>query len=398
MKIAIIADAKENAGGGYHVAESAATFFNKLKLNNFEFDIICTYKNTFDNLKKIVDEKNLVLFNKENIFNKVNLFIFKINFIKFIFDKFSILNCFEKFLINKKYDLVYFVTPSSMAIYCKNINFIYSIWEFAYKKFPFFPEYKKNYVELREMLHKFVCDNAFKIIFFGNREVEDFKKFYYLDKNRFEKFAYAPAISLIKNFTDEKSYVDNFISNNEYLFYPAQFWPHKNHIYIVESLNLFNKKNSKKIKVVFTGGNMGNLKVIKKRIRELNLENYIEIFSYLKNEEVVKLYKNCLGVLFPSFVGAESYPLFESFFFKKPILYNQEIVDEIYNDSILKLNINDFSSFEKNVNILRNNKEQIETSTNNGSLIYKEMFDEEKIKFKLSRIFNEYFDYKKMWS
>ena len=52
MKIAIIADAKENAGGGYHVAESAATFFNKLKLNNFEFDVICTYKNTFDNLKK----------------------------------------------------------------------------------------------------------------------------------------------------------------------------------------------------------------------------------------------------------------------------------------------------------------------------------------------------------
>ena len=143
---------------------------------------------------------------------------------------------------------------------------------------------------------------------------------------------------------------------------------------------------------------MGNLKVIKKRIKELNLENYIEIFSYLKNEEIVKLYKNCLGVLFPSFVGAESYPLFESFFFKKPILYNQEIVDEIYNNSILKLDINDLSSFETNVNILRNNKEQIETSTNNGSLIYKEMFDEEKIKFKLSRIFNEYFDYKKMWS
>ena len=61
---------------------------------------------------------------------------------------------------------------------------------------------------------------------------------------------------------------------------------------------------------------MGNLKVIKKKIKELNLENYIEIFSYLKNEEIVKLYKNCLGVLFPSFVGAESYPLFRSFFFK----------------------------------------------------------------------------------
>ena len=73
-------------------------------------------------------------------------------------------------------------------------------------------------------------------------------------------------------------------------------------------------------------------------------------------------------------------------------------MDEIYNNSILKLDINDLSSFETNVNILRNNKEQIETSTNNGSLIYKEMFDEEKIKFKLSRIFNEYFDYKKMWS
>ena len=73
-------------------------------------------------------------------------------------------------------------------------------------------------------------------------------------------------------------------------------------------------------------------------------------------------------------------------------------MDEIYNNSILKLDINDLSSFETNINILRNDKEQIETSVNNGSLIYKEMFDEEKIKFKLSRIFKEYSDYKKMWS
>ena len=57
MKIAIIADAKENAGGGYHVAESAAAFFDKLKLNDFKFDIICTYKNTFNNLKKKLMKK-----------------------------------------------------------------------------------------------------------------------------------------------------------------------------------------------------------------------------------------------------------------------------------------------------------------------------------------------------
>ena len=73
-------------------------------------------------------------------------------------------------------------------------------------------------------------------------------------------------------------------------------------------------------------------------------------------------------------------------------------MDEIYNNSIMKLDINDLSSFETNVNILRNDKKQIETSVNNGSLIYKEMFDEEKIKSKLLRIFKEYSDYKKMWS
>ncbi len=397
MKIGIVADAKVNAGGGYHVIESAACFFKNINVKDSSFEIITTYKNSYDNLEKIVGKNNLVLFDKENFFNKINLFLYKINFIKYIFDKFTVYNSFEKFIFKKKYDLIYFITPSSMVVYCRNINFIYSIWEFAYKISPFFPEYKKNYIELREQINKFVCDNAYKIILFGNREKSDFLKLNNLNEQKIESLVFPPILSTIKN-QSENMDISSYIKDKDYLFYPAQFWPHKNHIYILESLNQYNKKNTNKMHVVFTGGNMGNLHIIKKKIKELKLENFVKIYSYLSNEDIVNLYKNSFCVLFPSFVGAESYPLFESLFFKKPIMYNEKIIDKVYSDCVLKLNIDNLASLEKNINFLKDNKEKVNKLIENGSDLYHQIFDENKMESKISKMIIEYANLQKLWN
>ena len=38
---------------------------------------------------------------------------------------------------------------------------------------------------------------------------------------------------------------------SDYIFYPAQFWAHKNHFYILEALNILQKEKDLSIAVIF---------------------------------------------------------------------------------------------------------------------------------------------------
>ena len=49
-------------------------------------------------------------------------------------------------------------------------------------------------------------------------------------------------------------------------------------------------------------------------IKQKNLDNYFEIYNYLKDEEILALYKNSLGLIMPTYVARSTLPLYEAFF------------------------------------------------------------------------------------
>ena len=118
------------------------------------------------------------------------------------------------------------------------------------------------------------------------------------------------------------------IQINKTLFFPAQFWAHKNHRYILDGFYYLQKQNNNEFNCVFTGRDRGNLDFIKKKIKEYDLEKKINIFEYLKDEEIIYLYKNCFSVILPTFVGNSSLPLLEAFYFHCKIIYHSEILDD----------------------------------------------------------------------
>ena len=60
--------------------------------------------------------------------------------------KFFGLNKFEKSLMNKNVDLVYFISPSSWSNYLEHLNYIITIWDLCHRDEPEFPEVYKNRV------------------------------------------------------------------------------------------------------------------------------------------------------------------------------------------------------------------------------------------------------------
>ena len=391
MKIAILSDSKENAGGSFHVTASAFEFFRSVKFDDIKCDFIVTQQLVYEKLKDKYPS-NLKFLNENNLRFKLSSYLYRNFLFKTLYHRFKIKNYFENFINKNKYDLIFFITPSNLLLLSNKINFIYTIWEFAHKKYPSLPEYDENTISNRDRLYNYACNHAFKIVLFNEKSKNDFINYYLLDRSKIETLFFAPKLS--NNKVEIFLEIEKKIKNKKYIFYPAQFWPHKNHSYLLESLFEYNKKNIEKIYLVFTGRNKGNRDFIKSKISNLKMNNEVLIFEYLSEAEICYLYENCFSVAFPSFVGSQSLPLFESFLFNKPIMYNDKIIDPIYKDASLQLNIDDKNSLKLNIDKILNDPIFILKMLDSGKKIYKESLETNVIKNKLSSLFEEYKKYK----
>jgi len=96
-------------------------------------------------------------------------------------------------------------------------------------------------------------------------------------------------------------------------------------------------------------------------------------------------------------VGSQSLPLFESFFFQKPMIYNEKILEPFYKDATLSLNIDDDQSLGLNIEKIINNPKLISNIIKKGSEFYEATLNENTIKAKLYGIFKKYEEYQNLW-
>lgn len=98
---------------------------------------------------------------------------------------------------------------------------------------------------------------------------------------------------------------------DKYIFYPAQFWKHKNHINLLKAVK--NVMNSiKDIQLLLVGSEKNNYKEIKKYISNNNLESHITILGFVSNENMIFLYKHAIGMIMPSYFGPTNIPPLEA--------------------------------------------------------------------------------------
>ena len=120
----------------------------------------------------------------------------------------------------------------------------------------------------------------------------------------------------------------NFDKNKRWFFYPAQFWPHKNHIYLLHVMKELNRKKLNQIGFIFCGGDKGNLHYITKNIKNYKLDENIKVIGHINDEELISIYKYCDGLVIPTYLGRSSLPLLEGIYFNKKIFYSNNILDK----------------------------------------------------------------------
>tara|TARA_B100000886_G_scaffold80315_1_gene52224 strand:- start:542 stop:1747 length:1206 start_codon:yes stop_codon:yes gene_type:complete len=400
MKIGIYFETSQNTGGAHHQNIRLLELFKKTLPSSYDINYIVSNEEQ----KKIVEKKSskAVLFKKDLIF-KIELFILKLPFFKEIYKKFSFTNRFEKFLLSQKFDLLFFNSPYEISILVGKINFIIMLLSMQHRTHGFFPEYKKGH---DNDLRDFIIDNAvkksFKIFVGAEKDKNLLVKFFNADENKIIVQPYSFTLpSLYEKNLDydyKKTYNNLELPTEKKIFvYPAQFWAHKNHKYIVDVCLNLKTNNKNDIHFVFCGHDNGNLKYVKKLIKENNLEEYISIFYYLSDFQLISLYLNCYGVLMPSYIGHTTIPMYEAFFFKKNIFYTKGLSDNSVKNHLTEIDIDNIESFLDNLQIIENDKKTNENKLNAARSFYDKHCDENKVMNNFEKVFKEYKKIRELW-
>lgn len=98
---------------------------------------------------------------------------------------------------------------------------------------------------------------------------------------------------------------------DKYVFYPAQFWKHKNHINLVKAIQLL-RDGITDIHLVLVGSEKNNGEEIKKYIADNKLENCITIMGFVSDENMTYLYRHAVGMIMPSYCGPTNIPPLEA--------------------------------------------------------------------------------------
>jgi Glycosyl transferases group 1 len=107
---------------------------------------------------------------------------------------------------------------------------------------------------------------------------------------------------------------------DDFLFYPAQFWPHKNHINLLFGLDELRRKHDLHPKLVLTGSDRGNRTHVHNLVSELHLTEQVFDLGFVSRENLTSLYATARAMVYPSFFGPDNLPPLEAFASACPVV------------------------------------------------------------------------------
>ena len=127
------------------------------------------------------------------------------------------------------------------------------------------------------------------------------------------------------------------IGGKSYLFFPANFWPHKNHRTLLEAYKIYQDSHvNDAADLVFTGALKSGQKVIESLVSQLGLSSNIHFMGFLTESDLIAVWQGCQGLIFPSLYEGFGIPLLEAMWFKKPVACSRVgSLPEIGGDAVI---------------------------------------------------------------
>lgn len=306
------------SGGVFHYALSIAD-----SLINYcdKFDYSIFYYS--DNPKEFLETRNNVQFirldgSPRSLIKKLKL-LFNIFYSQNIF---LVNKTDQKILKDIKIDLL--IIPFSLLFGIENkIPYLVSIPDIAHRYHRDFPEYPFLQRLKRDIVYKHSSNRSILSIVDSQKGLDDLHKFYKIPKEKIRIIPYAPPGYIYKYKDMKPERVNRLLEKynlpDDFLFYPAHFWYHKNHLRLIKALKLIEEKKGAKLPLVLVG-NSGADKNNYQKVMSLAKGLDVKHLGYVSNKEIVALYKKSMGLVFSTLIRPTNIPPLEAIVLEKPVL------------------------------------------------------------------------------
>lgn len=315
LNIAVVFEGELQSGGGYQQQLSTI-----LELQTLGEHQIIAFVFSEDNQKALEDYKIPSVVIPKSLFDKIFRKIHRQDWFLPLSKRLQIKTLFEKTLDRHSIDLVYFLSPSNLSLDLIAHNYIITVWDLCHRDTPEFPEVNFfREFELREQLYTKSLKKAVAILVDSELGKSNVIKRYGIDDTRVFIAPFTPSVN---SFIDHKKDIKSkYEINDHYIYYPAQFWSHKNHVYIIDALSIL-KQDGIHLEALFSGSNKGNLDYVLEYARIADVEELVKYIGFVPNEEIYSLYKNALAMVMPSYFGPTNIPPLEAFAVGTPVIYS----------------------------------------------------------------------------
>jgi glycosyltransferase involved in cell wall biosynthesis len=245
----------------------------------------------------------------------------------------------------------------------KTIATVHDLMHIYEKRFPEVGNEKE--FKNREFLYNNLCKYADFILSDSNLGKKQLLDCY---GNEWEKKIFPLPFTIPNYFTHLTPDIDVLkkrgIKDSFFIFYPAQFWLHKNHINLLRAF-VEVKKAYPKLNLILVGSDKNGSSEIKKFIYENNLANNVFILGYISEHELAGLYQLAKALVMPTFFGPTNIPPIEAEYFGCPVVYSKIYA---YNEFLGKSGVILIDPLDMN-DIARGIKEAINTKRSaNGKI------------------------------
>ena len=105
----------------------------------------------------------------------------------------------------------------------------------------------------------------------------------------------------------------------KFLFYPAQFWVHKNHLRLIEAFRGV-VDEIPDLKLVLTGKKRDEYRAVMNAIEKLGLNEQVRHLGHIEQDDLQAVYRLASALVMPSLFESVSIPIYEAFQLGTPVV------------------------------------------------------------------------------
>jgi glycosyltransferase involved in cell wall biosynthesis len=202
-----------------------------------------------------------------------------------------------------------------------DMPFMTVVWDLQHRATPWFPELSARGIwDRRDAQHRWFLQRATRIITGTQVGREQLTKFFQIPAENILILPHpTPSYAFQKTATAPSGTIERLGLRPPYVLYPAQFWPHKNHVNLLLAIADLKRKGTA-VSLALVGSDQGNRQFVADAASREGISDQVHFLGFVERNVLVELYRRAAALTYVSWCGPENLPPLEAFALGCPVV------------------------------------------------------------------------------